>query len=156
MIKRLIFDIDGTLVTGINFDKAITESLLKYNIFSEENKQKFFDAMITYEDNYNEYEKNQYTQYFSKVLGYQFYNDFLDDHFKNLLTYAIPKVNYKLVEKIDQLSKKYELVLLSNYFENLQRDRLEHIGINKYFSEYYGEKICKPNKKVFLEAIRNK
>ena len=70
MIKRLIFDIDGTLVTGINFDKAITESLLKYNIFSEENKQKFFDAMITYEDNYNEYEKNQYTQYFSKVLGY--------------------------------------------------------------------------------------
>ena len=90
MIKRLIFDIDGTLVTGINFDKAITKTLLKYNIFSEENKQKFFDAMITYEDNYNEYEKNQYTQYFSKVLGYQFDNDFLDIHFKNLLTYAIP------------------------------------------------------------------
>ena len=156
MIKRLIFDVDGTIITGTTFDKAMTKTLLKYNIFSEENKQKFINATITYEDNYNGYEKNQYTQYFSKVLGYQFDNDFLDIHFKNLVTYAIPKVNYKLIEKIDQLSKKYELVLLSNYFENLQRDRLEHIGINKYFSEYYGEKICKPNKQVFFEAIRNK
>ena len=88
MIKRIIFDIDGTLLTGINFDKAITESLLKYNFFSEENKQKFFNTMIPYEDNYNEYEKNQYTQYFSKVLCYRFDNDFLDIHFKNLLTYG--------------------------------------------------------------------
>ena len=156
MIKRLIFDIDGTLVTGINFDKAITESLLKYNIFSEENMQRFLDALKTYEDNYNKYEKNQYLYHFSKVLDYQLDNDFLDIFFKNLVKYAIPKINQELIKKIDHLSKKYELVLLSNYFEKSQRGRLEKIGINKYFSEYYGEKICKPNKKVFLEAIRNK
>ena len=37
MIKRLIFDIDGTLITGVSFDKAITNSLLEFGIFSEEN-----------------------------------------------------------------------------------------------------------------------
>ena len=54
----------------------------------------------------------------------------------------------------EKLSKKYELVLLSNYFEKSQRGRLEHIGIDKYFTEYYGEKICKPNRQAFLDAIR--
>lgn len=156
MIKRLIFDIDGTLVTGTTFDKAIKESFLKYNIFSEKNMQRFLDALKTYEDNYNEYEKNQYLYHFSKVLDYQLDNDFLDIFFKNLVKYAIPKINQELIKKIDHLSKKYELVLLSNYFEKSQRGRLEKIGINKYFSEYYGEKICKPNIKVFFEAIRNK
>ncbi len=156
MIKRLIFDIDGTLITGTTFDKAIKESFLKYNIFSEKNMQRFLDAMKTYEDNYNEYEKNQYLYHFSKALDYQLDNDFLDIFFKNLVKYAIPKINQELIKKIDHLSKKYELVLLSNYFEKSQRGRLEKIGINKYFSEYYGEKIRKPNKKVFLKAIRNK
>ena len=40
MIKRLIFDIDGTLIAGINLDKTITHSLSSYGIYSEDNKQK--------------------------------------------------------------------------------------------------------------------
>ena len=39
----------------------------------------------------------------------------------------------------------YELVLLFNYFEESQRNRLTAMGINDYFSEYYGEKITKLN-----------
>lgn len=59
--------------------------------------------------------------------------------------YAIPDDNKELIETIEKLSKQYELVLLSNYFEKSQRGRLKHIGIDKYFTEYYGEKICKPS-----------
>ena len=69
--------------------------------------------------------------------------------------YAIPDDNQELIETIDQLSRKYELVLLSNYFEKSQRGRLEHIGIDKYFSEYYGEKICKPDRQAYSDAIRS-
>lgn len=155
MIKRLIFDIDGTLITGVNFDKAIETSLLEYGIFSEENKKKFINAIPTYENEHSEYEQNQYLQYFSKILEHNLDEKFLNILFKNLETYAIPDNNQKLIETIDKLSKKYELILLSNYFEKSQRNRLEHIGINKYFSEYYGEKICKPDKKAFILAIRN-
>lgn len=154
MIKRLIFDIDGTLITGVSFDEAIKNSLLEQWFFSEENKQKFIYAISTYENNHSEYEPKQYLQYFSQVLGYQLDKDFLDTFFRNLGLYAIPDDNKKLIETIEKLSKKYELVLLSNYFEKSQRGRLEHIGIDKYFTEYYGEKICKPNRQAFVDAIR--
>lgn len=154
MIKRLIFDIDGTLITGVSFDEAIKNALLEQGFFSEENKQKFIYAISTYENNHSEYEPKQYLQYFSQVLGYQLDKDFLDTFFRNLGLYAIPDDNKKLIETIEKLSKKYELVLLSNYFEKSQRGRLEHIGIDKYFTEYYGEKICRPNRQAFVVAIR--
>ena len=154
MIKRLIFDIDGTLITGISFDEAIKNSLAELGFFSEENKQKFIYAISTYENNHSEYESKQYLQYFSQVLGYKLDKVFLDTFFRNLGLYAIPEYNKGLIETIEQLSKKYELVLLSNYFEKSQRGRLKHIGIDKYFTEYYGEKVCKPNRQAFLDAIR--
>ena len=69
MIKRLIFDIDGTLITGVSFDEAIKNLLLEQGFFSEENKQKFIYAISTYENNHSEYEPKQYLQYFSQVLG---------------------------------------------------------------------------------------
>lgn len=154
MIKRLIFDIDGTLITGVSFDKAIKNSLLELGFFSEEKKQKFIYAISTYENNHSEYEQEQYLQYFSQVLGYKLDKDFLDTFFRNLGLYAIPDDNKKLIETVEKLSKKYELVLLSNYFEKSQRGRLKHIGIDKYFTEYYGEKICKPNRQAFIYATR--
>lgn len=155
MIKRLIFDIDGTLITGVSFDKAIPNSLLEFGIFSEENKQKFIYAISTYENYHKEYEQNQYLQYFSQTLGCNLDKNFLNTFFRNLGMYAIPDDNQELIETIDQLSRKYELVLLSNYFEKSQRGRLEHIGIDKYFSEYYGEKICKPDRQAYIDAIRS-
>ena len=155
MIKRLIFDIDGTLITGVSFDKAITNSLLEFGIFSKENKQKFIYAISTYENYHKEYEQNQYLQYFSQTLGCNLDKNFLNTFFRNLGMYAIPDDNQELIETIDKLSRKYELVLLSNYFEKSQRGRLEHIGIDKYFSEYYGEKICKPDRQAYIDAIRS-
>ena len=40
MIKRLIFDIDGTLITGVSFDKAIRGALERVGALSDENVQK--------------------------------------------------------------------------------------------------------------------
>ena len=153
MIKRLIFDIDGTLITGVSFDNAIKNSLLEYGIFSEENKQKFIYAISTYEKYHKQYEKEQYLKYFSQTLGCNLEKSFLNTFFRNLGIYAIPVDNEKLIKNIEQLSKKYELVLLSNYFEKSQRGRLENIGINKYFLEYHGEKICKPAKQAYIDSI---
>ena len=36
MIKRLIFDVDGTLITGVNFVDAIKRTLKRLNIYSDE------------------------------------------------------------------------------------------------------------------------
>lgn len=46
----------------------------------------------------------------------------------------------------------YELVLLSNFFEASQRNRLKEMGINDFFIEYYGESIIKPYNEAYQNA----
>lgn len=48
--------------------------------------------------------------------------------------------------------RDYELVLLSNYFEESQRNRLSTMQINDFFTEYYGEKNIKPVPKAYFDA----
>lgn len=153
MIKRLIFDVDGTLIPGVKFDRAIKQSLIDYGVYSEKNMKNMNDAMDEYDVVYDSYTKKDYIDFLSKKTGLALQEYFLEIHFKNLEIYSVLPRNDKLIKTIEELSKKYELILLSNYFEEAQRKRLEAMGINKYFSEYYGEKISKPDKKAFLEAI---
>lgn len=153
MIKRLIFDIDGTLITGVSFDKAIKSTLEKVGAFSEENVQKCITAIGTYETVNGSYQREKYLRHFSDALGIELDEEFLYGFFGNLARFAVPEDSSELLKMLDNLSKKYELALLSNYFEQSQRGRLERIGVNGYFSEYYGEKVCKPDRQVYLDAI---
>ena len=151
MIKRLIFDIDGTLIRGVSFTPAIIKTLKELNIYSEENVIKFSEAINTYENYYDNYNLKDYNHYFSEILNTELSSDFPNIFFTHLKE-AIPKNNNDVKETIAYLSTKYELVLLSNYFETSQRNRLEKMGINKYFSEFYGEKKIKPQKEAYLFA----
>ena len=47
---------------------------------------------------------------------------------------------------------EYKLVILSNYFEEPQRNRLKCMGINDCFSAYYGEKSIKPYMLSYIKA----
>ena len=78
-------------------------------------------------------------------------SDFLEIFFENLKD-AIPNINLNLVNTIKQLSKKYELVLLTNYFGESQLNRLNNIGIGNYFIECYGESLIKPYKEAYVKA----
>jgi HAD superfamily hydrolase (TIGR01509 family) len=153
MIKRLIFDIDGTLITNVDLKEAIKRALNKYNILEDYKVDLYIDNIKIYEETYNKYDRELYLNYFSKVLGTTLKSDFLDILF-NELKKTVPKDNKKLITVLESLSN-YQLVLLSNYFEESQRNRLEAMGINKYFSEYYGEELVKPNKEIYLKALGN-
>ena len=72
--------------------------------------------------------------------------------FFNELKKIVPKKNEKLIESIKKLSKDFELVLLTNYFSESQMNRLNEMKIGKFFSEIYGEKLIKPNLKIFADA----
>ena len=154
MIKRLIFDIDGTLIRGVNFKEAITNTMKEFGIYSDQNLEKFLDAINTYENNYDNYNKKDYLYYFENQLGIRLKENFLDSYFHNL-RYVIPKEFQDIKETILYLSKKHELVLLSNYFEESQRNRLEEMGINQYFKEYYGQNKIKPYKEAYMSASGN-
>lgn len=150
MIKRIIFDIDGTLIKGVNFKQYVSNALKQYGIDDIEQTSKFIANIKTYEEKYSSYNRALYLAHFSNVLGVKLNSDFLEIFF-NELKNAVPKDSSKVKDMLDSLTD-YELVLLSNYFEESQRNRLTTMGINDYFTEYYGEKIIKPNIEVYNQA----
>lgn len=151
MIKRLIFDIDNTIITGVDFKIHIEKALREYGINDLEKLKIYLNNIKEYEKCHKSYEKDSYLSFFSKKLDVSLNEDFLRLLFSNLKN-AVPKDNKKVESLIRSLYNNYELVLLSNYFEESQRNRLESMNINKFFSEYYGESIIKPNKETYFQA----
>lgn len=150
MIKRIIFDIDGTLITGVDFSSYVANTLKKYGIEDIEKTKQFLLNIKEYEKTYNSYDRNLYLKFFGDKLGCELDNHFLEIFFQELRK-AIPE-NAEKIKSMLAAMNEYELVLLSNYFEESQRNRLTAMGINDYFSEYYGESIIKPNELSYRQA----
>lgn len=151
MIKRIIFDVDNTLITNVDFSKSIEKTLKEIDLYSEENIKKFINGIKTYENIYDNYNENDYVKHMENEIGNKLPNNFLNIFFENLKS-AIPDKNLNLIDTITELAKKYELVLLTNYFSISQLNRLNNMGIGYFFSECYGEKLIKPNSNAYIEA----
>lgn len=150
MVKRIIFDIDGTLIVGVDFFNYVRNALRRYGILDLRKASQFLDNIKEYEYTYNCYDRTLYLDFFSHKLGYELDYQFLEILFQELKK-AIPE-NVKKIKLMLEAMNEYELVLLSNYFEESQRNRLTAMGINDYFSEYYGESIIKPNELAYRQA----
>lgn len=154
MIKRLIFDVDGTLITGVNFISSIEATLKKLGIYSLENVKLFLEAISSYETRFNNYNKKDYTKYFGEVLNVELDDRFLYVFFEELKK-CVPLKNRKLKETLQALSEKYELVLLTNYFKESQLNRLNTMGLDGLFLDCYGEELIKPNDEIYIKACGN-
>ncbi len=154
MIKRLIFDIDGTLITGVNFIDSVKRTLTRLEIYSEDNVRLFLNGINTYEKIFNNYNIKDYTKYMERIINTKLPENFVYVFWEELKS-AIPAKNDKLINTIYKLSQEYELVLLTNYFANSQLNRLNNMGIGKFFKECYGEHCIKPNKQAYLDACGN-
>lgn len=148
MIKRIIFDIDGTLITGQNFKEYVERALKRYGIDDLEKVKTFLSSIKDYEKEYTSYDRRTYLDFFSARLStkldYRFLRIFFDE-----LKDAVPKDTTRIKAMLDSL-KDYELALLSNYFEESQRNRLQAMGINDYFISYAGEKTIKPYNDAYI------
>lgn len=154
MIKRLIFDIDGTLISGVDFKKYINLAFedigYKASIEDLRNIQK---AITANESEALKFQKEIILEYFNSYsklnLGIE-YVDYLIDR----LYHALPdNLEDGIVETLDYLKEKYSLVILTNWFERSQIARLENAGLLKYFEHVYGgEKYKKPSKEAYYQA----
>ena len=77
MIKRIIFDVDGTLIPGVDFSPYITRSLEKVGIESQGKAALFLAAVSEYEKTHIGYERDLYVNFFSSKLGVSFNQKFL-------------------------------------------------------------------------------
>lgn len=150
MIKRIIFDIDNTLLDtkmdGINcFNEYLKNK--SYNLSPSE----LFKILCEYE-NIGNYEVNDLIAYLNQYLE----NDYTEDDFLELLnmysSYST-LINENTPNILKYLSKKYEIVALTNWYSDCQSKRLNRVGILKYFNKIYGVSDgIKPNVDAYTNA----
>ena len=129
--------------------------LIKYkNILSIKKIKAIIKSFKKYENKYEMYDKKTFIDFLNKEYNYNFkyeiydvLNDYYAENYGN-------KLNNNAKDVLKYLSKKYELVIYTNYIYKVQYERLKKAGILKYFKEIYaGDKIpLKPNKEGYIKS----
>lgn len=155
MLKRVIFDLDDTLIPWDNsYFKDFMPVMFEYGVIdSKEDILKFVKAINDYEKFNNRYDDKIFIEYMNEMLNKniseEFYNK-LNAYFQT----CVPKeIDKNILDVLEYLKDKYELVILTNFFEELQIIRLENYGIKNYFIDIIGgNKYIKPHKQSYLMA----
>ena len=153
MIKKLIFDLDNTLILWKDkYQSAMKNTIEHFNLDID---YKDADNLVEiYEEYYDSYKIENLIELFKQKLNITVDDNFINYWLDELGHQAEDDLNIKPV--LEYLSKKYELVVLTNWFTKTQTNRLKTIGIDKYFTNIIGgEDIIKPNKNAYLKAIDN-
>lgn len=158
MIKRLIFDLDDTLIMWKdNYSTYLANLLDKFDKTYDE------DYLIKMENIIDNYRDDQFILTKEKLLSAinLGMNENYSFEFIKMLVDGVSECSEiasdELINTLEYLSSKYDLVVLSNWFEEGQRKRLEIAGIDKYFIKIYGAPYCllKPNPDGFIKAMDN-
>lgn len=155
MKKRLIFDLDNTLMLWKDeYILKTKEVVLKYNLNID---YKLVDKVIDdFENNTTKYTREELINVFNNTLNVNVDQKFLQDIFDAQKTLA--EIDDKLIDLLEYLASKYELVVLTNYFTEVQVGRLETAKILKYFNEVIGGDLVdevKPAASAFYKAMGN-
>ncbi len=152
-MKRIIFDVDNTLLKSKrDILNTYDEFIEKKNIIGITSRE-FFHVMGKYEE-YDDYSnKEKVVEFINKELNL---NLDLSDYDEILRIYDKKSslIHEDTENILKELHKKYELVVLSNWYSDNQVNRLENAEILKYFKHVYGidNLGSKPNIKTFKDA----
>lgn len=140
-IKYLIFDLDNTIILDeeedINTYKEALESL-KYN---PKDYYKIYDAIDEYEVSVTEEElfftKNGLLEFLNKNLNRNYSLELINKLCDIIGKYWIRKILLD-EETVQYLSSKYKLYIYTNFFGDVQYERIKNIGYDKYFEKVFG------------------
>ena len=115
--------------------------------------KKIDEATSKYEENIDSLTRETFTNYILS-LNYGIDADTINKIIDNDCN-RYTKASKELIDLLDYLSSKYELVVVTNWFCDVQSKRLENSGILKYFKKVYAssEYKSKPNKEIYLAAL---
>ena len=155
MIKRIIFDLDDTLIPWKKkYYLKLIKIAKKHGIsISIKDLIRIVSSIDIYEKKYPNFERENVKEMITIISGIKI-SDQLLDVFIDWVSTCVPKrKNKKLIKTLEYLNSKYDLVVLTNFFTVSQSNRLEKYGIRQYFKEVYGaDKHSKPNKEAYIMA----
>jgi len=150
-MKAIIFDVDNTLIDWQDeYVFVLRNLLLEMNPnFTEEEILNIDNVIDTNEKYLSELSKGSFLKYINEKTGLNFDTNFLNKLIKG--QGKCYKEDKELVETIKYLSSKYDLYVISNWFTETQKLRLENLGVAKYFKKIIGgdENYFKPDIKCF-------
>ena len=153
-MKKIVFDLDNTLIPWKEeYWNTINETFEYFNIkYSEDDILKFKEAIDNYENEYDIYRESAMKKIAEDYLGFKLPDNFIQkwEEYLSLCTPDILPIDD--VETFEYLYDKYELVVLTNWFTEQQKARLEKVGIMKYFKTIIGTDTVKnkPNKESYM------
>lgn len=152
-MKRLILDIDNTLLKSNKDILNSYKEFLEYKNITHINERDIFYAMIEYEKNNDYKDKEKIVEFLNQYLNINInLSDY--DHILNIYDSKSSLIHQDTARILEILSEKYELVVLSNWYSYNQKNRLEKVDILKYFKAVYGidNLGSKPEVKTFKDA----
>lgn len=156
MIKKVIFDLDDTLIMWKNeYYNSLDDALKYFNIkYDNEIKEKLKLAVKDYEIYYNTYKKEYMKEIMEKYINDSLPENFIDIWIFYLKSCVPTEPNEEFISTLEYLHKKYELVVLTNWFTEQQKERLKNYKIESYFKNVIGTDyiLNKPNKEAFIHA----
>ena len=138
MIKRIIFDIDNTLIDfPKDYEKYYDLPLKKYNL--NISPKDVYMAIGKYEvcGKYKYYNKDELLKVINDELNTNLSIDFMND-FLNMYSTMVGSIDNSIKDTLKYLSSKYELIAYSNWFTDSQVSRMKCACIDKYFTKIYG------------------
>jgi len=154
MIKRIIFDLDNTLIEfPEDYSKEYDDIINKYNLnITSKDLFKIIGVYETCGEKY--YDKEKMLELINKEYNLNLKLDFID-YMLEIISKLVRPLNNEVKNTLKYLSNKYELVVLTNWFTDCQQKRLEKAGILKYFKKVYGTDLIpmKPNRECFMHVI---
>lgn len=157
MIKRLIFDIDGTLIPWKKeYDIEINKALDRLNItYNEEEVNKISDAFQKYENAYLTFNKDNMSRFINEYTKKQYPKELVYEVIKGWESCVPEQIEPEIVDTLKYLEKKYDMVILTDWYVDSQKERLKKLGILQYFKQIYGAESTKrkPFKEAFMQAV---
>lgn len=152
MKKRLIFDLDNTLIIWEDsFVGPLRETMEEYNV---EVDYKIINEIIDDVDKYEGIISRQLLlDNINEKCNLNLDISFVNTLLKKQETLGAP--NKEVIETLKYLKEKYSMVVLTNYFKETQEKRLESAEIREYFDEVYASDYYpqKPDPKAFEAAM---
>ena len=157
MIKRVIFDIDNTLIPWKEeYFNEINNVLDELNInHTKKDYEEIKKAFSEYENQYYIFDKKLMMEYINKYTNKNYPEEFIYKIIEKWANCAPDKMDKNIIDLLEYLKTKYELVILTDWYGDQQTERLKKAGILKYFSYIYSAEKTKrkPFKEAFMQAI---